>query len=163
MSESAYLTDNSEIVGNADQIRRLAQWLLEDRPDRTLIAILGMGGLGKTTITSSVYKNQKIRKSFDCHVWVAVSRTYHVEELLKEIINQLIEQGASIASGCMTMSRMRLVEVIQSYLLERKYMIVLDDVWDKDACFFLEYAFVRNKCGSRVLITTRRKDVFSGS
>jgi disease resistance protein RPM1 len=161
MSESAYLTDNSEIVGNADQIRRLTQWLLEDTPDQTLIAILGMGGLGKTTIASSVYKNQKIRKSFDCHVWVAVSRTYHVEELLKEIINQLVDQGASIASGCMTMSRMRLVEVIQSYLLERKYMIVLDDVWDKDAWFFLDYAFVRNKCGSRVLITTRRKDVSS--
>ncbi|GJM97557.1 hypothetical protein PR202_ga14492 [Eleusine coracana subsp. coracana] len=41
MSESAYLTDNSEIVGNADEIERLTQWLLEEIPDRTLIAILG--------------------------------------------------------------------------------------------------------------------------
>ncbi|GJN39226.1 hypothetical protein PR202_gb28331 [Eleusine coracana subsp. coracana] len=40
MSESAYLTDNSEIVGNADEIERLTQWLLEEIPDRTLIAIL---------------------------------------------------------------------------------------------------------------------------
>ncbi|KAK3131186.1 hypothetical protein QOZ80_6BG0503170 [Eleusine coracana subsp. coracana] len=159
MSESAYLTDNSEIVGNADEIERLTQWLLEEIPDRTLIAILGMGGLGKTTIASSVYNNQKIRKNFDCHAWVTISRTYNVEEMLKEIINQLIEQRASIASGYMTMSRVRLVEVIQSYLQDRKYMIVLDDVWDKDAWLFLNYAFVRNNCGSKVLLTTRKKDV----
>uniref|UniRef100_A0A0A9U9A3 NB-ARC domain-containing protein n=1 Tax=Arundo donax TaxID=35708 RepID=A0A0A9U9A3_ARUDO len=51
-------------------------------------------------------------------------------------------------SGFMTMSRMRLVEVIQSYLQDKKYMIVLDDVWDKYAWLFLNYAFVRNNCES---------------
>ena len=48
MSDFAYLTDNSEIVGNIDEITRLTQWLLEEKQDRTLIAIFGMGGLGKT-------------------------------------------------------------------------------------------------------------------
>ncbi|KAJ1260688.1 hypothetical protein BS78_10G251400 [Paspalum vaginatum] len=161
MSESSYLTDNSEIVGNVDEIGRLTQWLLEDKQKRTLIAIFGMGGLGKTTIASSCYKNQKIAVTFNCHAWVTVSQTYQVEELLREIINQLIDQRASVASGFMTMSRMRLVEVIQCYLRDKKYFIVLDDVWDKDAWLFLNSAFVRNNCGSKVLITTRRKDVSS--
>jgi len=66
-----------------------------------------------------------------------------------------------MASGFMTMNHMRLVEVIQSYLLDKKYFIVLDDVWDKDAWLFLNYAFTRNNCGSKVLITTQRKDVSS--
>ncbi|KAG0515959.1 hypothetical protein BDA96_10G322100 [Sorghum bicolor] len=160
-SDSSYLTDNSEIVGNVDEIGRLTQWLLEDRQDRTVIAIFGMGGLGKTTIASSAYKNQKITRTFNCHAWVTVSQTYHVEELLREIINQLIDQRASMASGFMSMSGMKLVEVIQSYLQDKKYFIVLDDVWDKDAWLFLNYAFVRNNCGSKVLITTRRKDISS--
>ncbi|RCV22730.1 hypothetical protein SETIT_4G243900v2 [Setaria italica] len=159
VSDSAYLTDNSEIVGHADEIGILTQWLLEEKQDRTLIAIIGMGGLGKTTVVSSVYKNQKIRRSFDCHAWVTVSQTYQVEELLREIISQLIEQRASMASGLMTMSRMRLVEKIQSYLRDNKYLIVLDDIWDKDAWLYLNHAFVGNNCGSKVLITTRRKDV----
>ncbi|CAL5041054.1 unnamed protein product [Urochloa decumbens] len=161
MSDLAYLTDNSEIVGNIDEIARLTQWLLEEKQDRTIIAIFGMGGLGKTTITSSIYKNQKIRRTFDCHAWVTLSQTYQAEEVLREIINQLIDQRSSIASGSMTMNRMRLVELIQSYLQDKKYMIVLDDVWDKNAWLFLNYAFVRNNCGSKVLITTRQKDVSS--
>jgi disease resistance protein RPM1 len=162
LSDSAYLIDNSDIVGNADEIGKLTQCLLEEKQDRSLIAILGMGGLGKTAIASTVYKNQKIITSFDCRAWVIVSQTYQVEELLREIINQLIiGERASMASGFMTMSRMRLVEVIQRYLQDKKYFIVLDDVWDKDAWLFLNYAFVRNRCGSKVLITTRRKDVSS--
>ncbi|AQK66725.1 disease resistance analog PIC11 [Zea mays] len=160
-SDFAYLTDDSEIVGHGEEIERLTQWLLEENQDRTLIAIFGMGGLGKTTVASSVYKNQKIRRTFDCHAWVTVSQTYQAEELLREIMNQLIEQRASLASGFMTMSRMRLVEMIQNYLRDKKYFIVLDDVWDKDAWLFLNYAFARNNCGSKVLITTRRKDVYS--
>ncbi|KAL6603561.1 hypothetical protein ACP70R_043922 [Stipagrostis hirtigluma subsp. patula] len=161
MSDSAYLTDHSEIVGHADEIGRLKQWLLEEKQDRTLMAIFGMGGLGKTTIASSVYKNRQIRRTFDSYAWVTVSQTYQVEELLKEIINQLIDQRVSMASGFMTMSRMRLVDIIQSTLQNKKYFIVLDDVWDKDAWPFLNYALARNNHGSKVLITTRRKDVSS--
>ncbi|CAN6176927.1 unnamed protein product [Urochloa humidicola] len=158
-ADSACLADNSEIVGHADEIGILTQWLLEEKQDRTLIAILGMGGLGKTTVASSVYKNQKIRRTFDCHAWVTVSQTYQVEALMREIISQLIEHRESMASGFMTMSRMRLLEKIQSYLRDRKYFIVLDDIWDKDAWLYLNHAFVRNNYGSKVLITTRRKDV----
>ncbi|KAL6603555.1 hypothetical protein ACP70R_043916 [Stipagrostis hirtigluma subsp. patula] len=161
MSDSAYLTDNSEIVGHYDEIGRLTQWLLEEKQDRTLITIFGMGGLGKTTIASSVYKNREIRRSFDCHAWVTISQTYEVEELLREIIKQLIDQRASMSSGFMTMSRMRLVEVIQSYLRDKRYLIILDDVWGKDAWLFLNHAIVKNNCGSKVLMTTRRKDVSS--
>ncbi|RLN07687.1 disease resistance protein RPM1-like [Panicum miliaceum] len=161
LSESAYLTHDSEIVGHADEIGRLTQYLLEEKQDRTLIAILGMGGLGKTTIASSLYKNQQIRTVFDFHAWVTVSQTYQVEELLRDIINQLIDQRAIMSSGFMTTSRMRLVEVIEGFLRDKKYLIVLDDVWDKDAWLFLDYAFVRNNHGSKVLVTTRRKDVSS--
>ncbi|XP_062229699.1 disease resistance protein RPM1-like [Phragmites australis] len=161
MPDSSYLTDSSDIVGNVDEIGRLTQWLLEEKQDRTLITIFGMGGLGKTTVASSVCKNQNIRRTFDCHAWVTVSQTYQVEELLREIMNQLVDQRASIASGFMNMSLMRLVEVIQSYLRDKKYLMVLDDVWDKDAWLFLNSVFVRNSCGGRVLMTTRRKDVSS--
>jgi disease resistance protein RPM1 len=159
--DSAYLTDSSEIVGNVDEIERLMQRLVEDKQDQTLIAIFGMGGLGKTTIASSVYKDKETRRKFDCHAWVTVSQTFETEELLRNIVHQLIDQQASLGSGFMTMSGTRLVEVLQNYLRDKKYFIVLDDVWDKDAWLFLNYAFARNNCGSRVLITTRRKDVSS--
>lgn len=94
MSDSAYLSDKSDVVENADEIQRLTRWLLEEKQERS-----GMGGLEKTTTPSSVYKNQQIRTSFDCHAWIA-----QIDEVLRENINQLKDQTTSMVNGFMTMS-----------------------------------------------------------
>lgn len=93
MLDSAYLSDKSDVVENADEIQRLTRWLLEEKQERS-----GMGGLGKTT-ASSVYKNQQIRTSFDCHAWIA-----QIDEVLRENINQLKDQTTNMVNGFMTMS-----------------------------------------------------------
>ncbi|XP_072970053.1 disease resistance protein RPP13-like [Typha angustifolia] len=59
------------------------------------------------------------------------------------------------------MDHTKLVETLQSHLQGRKYLIVLDDVWNKEAWSLLERTFVGNNCGSRVVITTRSEDVAS--
>ncbi|EMS64194.1 hypothetical protein CFC21_099327 [Triticum aestivum] len=161
LSDSSYLSDDTELVGNASEISMLTQWLLTERQDRLIMSILGMGGLGKTTIASSIYKNQQIIRMFDCHVWVTLSQNYLVEDLLRQIMKQLMDQRAYMASGIETMSRVRLIEELQSYLQDKKYLIVLDDVWDRDDWLFLKRALVINSRGSRVLVTTRKKDVAS--
>ncbi|KAM3213390.1 hypothetical protein ACQJBY_066020 [Aegilops geniculata] len=157
--DSAYLSDDTELVGNAYEIGRLTQWLLSERQDRSIMSILGMGGLGKTTIASSIYKNKRISRIFDCFAWVTLSQNCQVEDLVRQIMKQLMDQRAYIASDIETMSHVRLIEELQSYLCDRKYLIVLDDVWDKHGWLFC--AFVRNNRGSRVLVTTRKKDVAS--
>ena len=100
----------------------LTQWLLTERQDRLIMSILGMGGLRKTTIASSIYKNQQIIRLFDCHGWVTLSQNYLVEDLLRQIMKQLMDQRAYIASGIETMSHVRLIEELQSYLCDRKYL-----------------------------------------
>lgn len=161
LSDSAYLSDDAELVGNASEIRRLKQWLLSDRQDQSIMSILGMGGLGKTAIASSVYKNQRISRVFDCYAWVTLSQNYQVEDLMRQIMKQLIDPRAHMASGIETMSRVRLIEELQSYLRDKKYLIVLDDIWDTNDWLFFNCALVRNNHGSRVLVTTRKKDVAS--
>ncbi|CAM0909665.1 unnamed protein product [Alopecurus aequalis] len=161
LSDSAYLSDDLELVGNASELGRLKQWLLSEQQDRSIMSILGMGGLGKTTIASSVYKNQRISGVFDCYAWVTMSQNYQVEDLMRQIMKQLIDQRSHMASGIETMSRVRLIEELQSNLRDKKYLIVLDDVWDTDDWLFFNSALVRNGRGSRVLVTTRKKDVAS--
>ncbi|XBI40367.1 hypothetical protein VPH35_124964 [Triticum aestivum] len=157
VSDSPCLSDDTELVGNAYEIGRLTQWLLSERQDRSIMSILGMGGLGKTTIASSIYKIKRISRMFDCFAWVTLSQNCQVEDLVRQIMKQLMDQRAYIASGIETMSHVRLIEELQSYLCDRKYLIVLDDVWDKHGWLFC--SFVRNDRGSRVLVTTRKKDV----
>jgi disease resistance protein RPM1 len=161
LSDSAYLSDDTELVGNASEIGRLKQWLLSERQDRSIMSILGMGGIGKTTIASSVYKNQRISRVFDCYAWVTLSQDCQVEDLVKQIMKQLIDQRAHMAGGIETMSRVRLIEELQRNLWDKKYLIVLDDVWDTKNWLFINSALVQNNCGSRVIVTTRKKDVAS--
>ncbi|KAM0842324.1 hypothetical protein ACQ4PT_058429 [Festuca glaucescens] len=161
LSDSAYLSDDAELVGNASEIERLKQWLLSEQQDRSIMSILGMGGLGKTTIASSVYKNQQISRVFDCYAWVTLSQNYQVEGLMRQIMKQLIDQRSHVASGIETMSRVGLIGELQSYLRDKKYLIVLDDVWDTNDWLFFNSALVRSNRGSRVLVTTRKKDVAS--
>ncbi|KAL5223711.1 hypothetical protein ABZP36_010350 [Zizania latifolia] len=159
VSDSAYLTDDTEIVGNASVIGRLTQWILEERHDRSVMSIFGMGGVGKTTTAGSIFKNRQLITAFDCYAWITLSQDYEIEDLLRQIIKQLMDHKLYLASSIEAMNRARLIEQLQGYLTNRKYLIVLDDVWDTDAWLFLNYAFVRNNRGSRVLITTRKKDV----
>jgi disease resistance protein RPM1 len=161
LSDVAYLSDDTEIVGNANEIGRLTRWLLSERQQRSIMSILGMGGLGKTTVASIIYKNKRITRMFDCFAWVTLSQNCQVETLLRQIMKQLIDQIAYMAGGIETMSHVRLIEELQSYLRDKKYLIVLDDVWDINDWLFLNCAFVRNNRGSRVLVTTRRKDAAS--
>lgn len=159
VSDSAYLTDDTEIVGNASVTRRLTQWVLEERQDRSVMSTFGMGGVGKTTIASSIFKNQQFMMAFACNAWITLSQSYEIEDLLRQISKQLMDQQVYLASNVEAMNRIKLIEELQIYLKRRKYLIVLDDVWDKDVWLFLNYAFVRNNLGGRVLITTRKKDV----
>lgn len=159
LSDSSYLNDDDDgvIVGNEDEAKKLTQYINDDdNMDRTIISIWGMGGSGKTTIVSSIYRKQKVRKNFDCYAWITVSQNYHVEDLLSKVIKQLHN---SDEHG--TTDHTYLAERIHSYLTNKRYLIVLDDMWNRDFWLFFDRALVRNKCGSRVIITTRIEAVAS--
>ncbi|KAF7017949.1 hypothetical protein CFC21_031304 [Triticum aestivum] len=159
MSDSSYLNDNDneEIIGNEDEAKKLTQCIDDDGLDRTIISICGMCGSGKTTLLSSIYRKQKIRKNFDCYAWITVSPNYPVEDLLSKLINQLCIPDEHAGTTDPT----DLVDKIHSYLGNKRYLVVLDDMWNRDSWLFLERAFVKNKCRSRVIITTRTEAVAS--
>ncbi|CAL4899273.1 unnamed protein product [Urochloa decumbens] len=157
LSDSSYMNDDDTMVGHEDQARRLTECLDDRCSDRAVVSIWGMGGSGKTTLASSIYKRQDVGKNFDCHLWISVSPTYQVEDLLGTVMKQLSgnydEHGTSHP-------RDMLVQ-IQSYLAERRYLIVLDDMWDRDSWIIFDHALPNNRLRSRVIITTRNEGVAS--
>ncbi|TVT98437.1 hypothetical protein EJB05_12968, partial [Eragrostis curvula] len=160
-TDNAYFLKKEEIVGFADQEKQLLEWLVKDvEQRRTLVAVCGMGGVGKTTLVTRVYK-EVATSHFECAAWVAVSQTFTVEDLLRKILKELHSgvSGSSSRAGNDAGDYRSLVLAVQGRLERRRYLVVLDDVWDAHLWDKLRHAFPDDAFGSRVVMTTRSGEV----
>ncbi|KAL5995640.1 hypothetical protein ACLOJK_025706 [Asimina triloba] len=158
--EASLYLDDDEIVGLDEGIDQLVRWLTDDEPRRTAVSVVGMGGLGKTTLVAKVYKNQMVKKHFDCFLWLSVSQSYRIEELLRSVIKDVYQANkAEVPCTVGSMNTRQLVQMVNDYLAARRYVVVLDDVWSIDAWTDLSAAFPKNVRGSRIMLTTRNENV----
>ena len=126
---SRYL-DEAEVVGLEDPKDELITWLVEGPAERTIIFVVGMGGLGKTTVAGRVFNNQKVIAHFDCHAWITVSQSYTVEGLLRDLLKKLCkEKKVDPPHDISEMNRDSLIDEVRSHLLRKRYVVIFDDVW----------------------------------
>ncbi|GMY32034.1 disease resistance protein RPM1-like [Fagus crenata] len=152
--------EEAEVVGIESHKAELIKRLLEEPSERMVISVVGIGGLGKTTLVKKVYDDEKVAAHFDCKAWITVSQSYKMEELLRDMINQLYKSRKEIApSEIHTMKETSLIEELQQYLHEQRYVVIFDDLWDIEFWGHIKYAFPENDRGSRIIITTRSEDV----
>ncbi|KAG6467902.1 hypothetical protein ZIOFF_072467 [Zingiber officinale] len=159
---SPMLTDEDDLVGIEDNKSKLLSWLTNADTCRkmTTIAVWGMGGHGKTTLVANVYRNDAVKSHFDCQVWITVSQTYRVEELLKSMIQEIFKgKKEPVPNGVTTMQQLELFDIIKESLQRKKYIIVLDDVWHVDLWTDISHLFVDTNNGSRLIVTTRMHEV----
>ncbi|KAG1327394.1 putative Disease resistance protein RPM1 [Cocos nucifera] len=162
LANSSYFIDENELVGINQNKTKITDWLSDKDLDRCIISVYGMGGLGKTTLVANVYKSE--RKKFERHAWISISQTYKVNDLLRRMIEELHENEKvdKIPIDIRGSNHKRLVETIRSSLDKKRYLIILDDVWDPTAFNAISDAInVDDNNGSRIIITTRSSDVAS--
>ena len=115
---------------------------------------MGMGGLGKTTLAKKVYNDPDVNGHFQCRALVYVSQVYTIRELLMGIANNVMRETDHMRN----MGENPLGNEVRKYLEEKRYLIVLDDVWSiqvwNGLCLYLP-----ESNGSRVLITTRNQQI----
>ncbi|KAH0757018.1 hypothetical protein KY290_020511 [Solanum tuberosum] len=157
---TSYVDDPDHIiVGFQDVVESLLAELLKVETRRNVISIYGMGGLGKTALANNLYKNPIIVSSFPTRAWIGVSQKYNTMDLLRNIIKSIKGWTKETLDLLERMTERDLEIHLRDMLKEHKYLVVVDDVWQREAWESLKRAFLDSKNGSRVIITTRKEDV----
>ncbi|KAF8409791.1 hypothetical protein HHK36_005870 [Tetracentron sinense] len=154
--------EDSEIVGIENPKQVLIGLLVEGVLRRVVIPVVGMGGLGKTTLVRKVYENPILKRWFECCAWITVSQSYKPKDLLTSVIIQFYNKTKEpVPQGLDAMEEVQLIETLRLYLLQKRYVVVFDDVWRADLWEFMKYALPDCGCGSRIMVTTRIHDIAS--
>ncbi|XP_048539668.1 disease resistance protein Pik-2-like [Triticum urartu] len=141
------------IDGPRDQVISL---LTSESLELKVVAIIGGGGLGKTTLAMEVYR--KTGEHFQCRASVSVSRTLDPEKLLRDFLSQ-IDEDAFGKCQSERWEKDQLIRHIQRILTGKRYFLVIDDVWKEQDWKFVKTAFPDNNNGSRIVATTRNTKV----
>jgi Leucine-rich repeat (LRR) protein len=163
----------SEIVGRDKEKENIINALLDPSHKTEKVSVLpivGMGGIGKTTLAQLVYNDEEVKKHFNLRVWVCVSNNFDLVNIIKSIIEVAKnEQGDSISNIEFPQKKESNVEVLQKKLRDeilagKKYLLVLDDVWNEEIQKWddLKTLLFSGICsGSAILVTTRSERVAS--
>ncbi|XP_049931653.1 disease resistance protein RGA2-like isoform X2 [Nymphaea colorata] len=147
------------IFGREKDEELVVEWL-KKRPDNKakeanhVVAIVGMGGLGKTTLAKWVYKNSSIRAHFEKFIWICASERPRLQQLFEQILEQLKNKREKNITGLEALN----LEIMK-HLKGKKFLLVIDDAWDYDWWTELNGLLQQGALGSRVLITTRKEEV----
>ncbi|XP_073148460.1 putative disease resistance protein RGA3 [Henckelia pumila] len=150
-------------IGRDDVVSRFVDDMIQSSVESVIsvVPIVGMGGLGKTTLARNIFNHQTIKNHFSQRIWVSVSKIIDKKDLLLKIWGILSKESVHDSS----LAEETVLEQLQSKLKEARYLLVLDDYlnvqrseWD---IFMNCLMGISPKRGNFILVTTRNQHVQS--
>ncbi|KAL0561838.1 hypothetical protein IC582_002283 [Cucumis melo] len=159
-SQSSLRVDQ-KIFGRVDDMNNLKKKLLAEddkvKANVSFIAIVGMGGIGKTTLAKSLYNDKQVSDCFETRIWIWVSHQFDTKTILGKIIESATVKKPKVDE--LEPLNTKLQEVIGG----KKYLLVMDDVWNENENEWenLKSSLMHGARGSKVLITKRDSKAIS--
>ncbi|KAF9661949.1 hypothetical protein SADUNF_Sadunf18G0002300 [Salix dunnii] len=157
---TASVIDATEIKGREKDKGTIVKMLVGESSDQEpalrTISLVGMGGIGKTTLAQLVYNDHQVETYFGKRIWVCVSDPFDETRIAKAILEALTGSAQNL------IELQALLEKIQESISGKRLLLVLDDVWNEDSTKWEQLKnSLKRGClpGSRFLVTTRNKKV----
>ncbi|KAG6512008.1 putative disease resistance protein RGA3 [Zingiber officinale] len=159
--ETSHLQVEGDIVGAQieNAIEALVNLILENNPKKCRVfGVVGTGGIGKSTLASKIFEDERIKDNFPKRIWLYVSKIYTESDLLKKLIRSY-EGSETKGENFEGKSKAELENTLVS-ILTRNTFIVLDDVWNSSVWTdFLRKPIMKSAISCTVLVTTRKEKV----
>ena len=153
------LVDESGVYGRDDNREKIVEFLRSYNANGNkigVIALVGMGGIGKTTLAQLVYKDRRVVDCFDLKAWVCVSEEFDLVRITKNILKAITSET------CTDDNDLNLLQCkLEESLSRKKFLLVLDDVWSENYNDLesLQLPFSAGLQGSKIIVTTRSGEV----
>ncbi|KAJ4720487.1 Disease resistance protein [Melia azedarach] len=155
------LVDESCVYGRENDKGIIVKLLLIDDVNNnkvSVVPIVGMGGIGKTTLAQLVYNDNRVEEHFDLRIWVCVSDQFDVVRITTTILK-------SVTSKPTDLDDLNLLQVsLRKKIAGQKFLLVLDDVWGRrnNDWDLLWSPLKTGARGSKIIITTRDSNIAAG-
>ncbi|XP_019069404.2 putative late blight resistance protein homolog R1A-3 [Solanum lycopersicum] len=144
------------IVGFEEETEWIIRKLTSGPAEIDVISIVGMPGIGKTTLAYRVYNHKAIVDHFDVCAWCTVDQERNEKKLLQKIFNQVIGLKERFSEKDIDDG---VADKLWKQLCGKRYLIVMDDMWDTETLDELMRPLPEFHKGSRVILTSRKKEV----
>ncbi|KAF7046799.1 hypothetical protein CFC21_055801 [Triticum aestivum] len=144
--------ETDDIVINGPMNKFINSLAKDGEKNLKVVSVFGSACLGKTTLARLLY--DRFGKQYNCRAFIRVSKKADMKRIFRDMLSQLKRQHPR--QDC---EDIELIYYITEYLQHRRYLIVIDDIWDTTVWDNISHAFPKGSHGSRIITTTQIEDV----